>query len=80
MTYVAREPEIRTIYHDTEGTAHQTRDAAISRNFDIDFSMVCSAQMRGYSMTPEVFEDAVRRLISFNQDMVRVILGDRDPT
>ena len=82
MTYVAAEPEVftETKYIDAEGIAHDDRDSAIEANFCYDLLGVCKEQVRGYALSPEVYMDLVKRLVQYNPEMIRVLLGDRDAT
>lgn len=82
MTYVAAEPEVftETKYIDTQGNAHDDRESAIEANFCHDFLDVCTNQVKGYAIDPMAYMDLVKRLVQYNPEMVRVLLGDRDAT
>jgi hypothetical protein len=74
MTYIAEEPTPVTMYKDTTGHLHETRDQALEANF----RKSCEDAISDLN-----YDDVVQTVIKFvakHPDLVRVMLGDRGIT
>ena len=87
--YVAAEPDTVTMYRDQTGELHDYRDDAVYANFQHDLrttveSMLSAGACRCEDCNDSIaLDDAVSFLKSFtthHRALVRVLLGDRDPT
>jgi len=86
--YVAAEPDQVEAFADITGVLHHTREGAIDANFAEDFTnavaatcgkpLVYAALEQGGDL--DFAEAVIRQFAVDNEDMLRVLLGDRDAT
>lgn len=75
-TYVACEPDTTTMYLDTEGRIHESREDALYANFNIDLSWALNDSFELSEVSAPDFTSFVKK----NPDLVDIILGRRDFT